>query len=417
VSTVPDAAGALDDLSPGRSHRQRSGTLVVLIAAHNEELSIVPTLRSLAAQLRKPDRIVVAADNCTDATVALAKSIKGVTVFETVDNSARKPGALNQAWHRYCNNAELVVCIDADTILEPTALGDWEAEFQANPILGGCSGKFTMLVGAGMKRSEKLLVRLQRAEFAKWTDMALRRSRRTSVLAGTACCLNNDALREVIARRPNSDPRLVEDGPWVTSSMVEDFELTYRLRELGWDTKVSATVRAYTDAMTDLRSLWAQRMKWQTGTVEDLLQFGLNRRTRFDWWQQAQGMLGVVVRTVWLVLLVAAIVTGRFQLHAWWLVPPVLFLANDVKQSLRIPKRDNGDIAVAALMFPQEMFAYMRAGWFLASWAKVLAKKIFGLKYQDVWAKQEQAEAGRRTQVSGQPAMNVASDTPLANAA
>ncbi len=395
-----------------------TGALVVLIAAHNEEASIVHTLQSVVAQQRKANRIVVAADNCTDNTVALAKSVKGVTVFETKNNTDRKPGALNQAWRRYCKKAELVVCIDADTILEPNALADWEAEFHANPILGGCSGKFTMLVGEGMTQREKLLVRLQRAEFSKWTDLALRRARRTSVLAGTACCLNNDALREVMERRPvGSGPRRVEDGPWVTTSMVEDFELTYRMRELGWETKVSATVRAYTDAMTNVRSLWAQRMKWQTGTVEDLLAFGFNRRTRQDWGQQAQGILAVFIRLLWLTLLVAAIATGRFHLHLWWLLPTVLFLANDFKQSLRIPNRDNADVLVAAAIIPQELFAYMRSGWFLASWVKVLARKLFGVTYKDGWAQQEQAEAGRRTRVSGQPAMKVASDTAVAKAA
>ncbi len=399
------------------------GTLVVLIAAHNEEQCIVATLQSVVAQSRQADRIVVAADNCTDNTVALAKSVKGVTVFETKNNVARKPGALNQAWRRYCKKAELVVCIDADTILEATALVDWEAEFHANAVLGGCSAKFTMLVSNEMTQREKLLVRLQRAEFSKWTDMALRRARRTSVLAGTACCLNNDALREVIERRPlRGGPRPVEDGPWVTTSMVEDFELTYRMRELGWETKVSGTVRAYTDAMTDVASLWAQRMKWQTGTVEDLLDFGFNRRTAQDWWQQAQGMIAVAIRLIWLVMLIAAVSLGRFHLQMWWLLPTVLFLANDFKQSLRIPNRDNADVLVAASMIPQELFAYMRAGWFMTSWTKVIARKLFGVTYKNGWAKQERAEAGRRTLVSGQPALNqppmkVASDTALANAA
>ena len=75
--------------------------LVVLIAAHNEEHCIASTLRSLTRQHRPPDRIVVAADNCTDGTVDLARSVPGVTVFETEGNTAKKPGALNQAWRRY----------------------------------------------------------------------------------------------------------------------------------------------------------------------------------------------------------------------------------------------------------------------------------------------------------------------------
>lgn len=367
--------------------------IAVLIAARNEEASIRGTLLSVLAQKRRADRIVVAADNCTDRTAAIAASVPGVTVFETRDNSAKKPGALNQAWHEYCSDADLVVCIDADTALDPLALDDWEQEFRWNPKLGGCSARFTMAVNDEMTRRQRLLVRLQRAEFAKWTDLAMRRGRRTSVLAGTACCIRNDALREIVRWRHATENGL---GPWTETSLVEDFDLTYRMRENGWETKVSATVRAYTDAMTDLRSLWAQRMKWQTGTVADLIGFGVNRLTLFDWWQQVQGLVSFAVRAVWLVLLVGSIALGRFSPSPVWLIPPAIFLANDVKQSLRIPRREPADVLVAALLLPQEMFAFMRAGWFIAAWSQALDNKVFGIAFGDKWNAQAKAEVNRR---------------------
>ena len=368
--------------------------LVVLIAAHNEEQSIVTTLRSLLEQHRAPDRIVVAADNCSDRTAELARSVPGVTVFETENNKAKKPGALNQAWRRFAaEDADIVVCMDADTTLGPLALADWEQEFDEDRFLGGCSAKFTMIAGDGMTWFEKLLVRLQRAEFSKWTDLSLKRGRRTSVLAGTACCFRNEALREITRWRL---PDTKDPAPWIATSLVEDFELTYRLRQCGWTTKVSATVRAYTDAMTDMRSLWAQRMKWQTGTVEDLLAFGVNRLTLFDWWQQFQGMVAIAVRFTWIVLLLRAVLLRSFVLQPAWLIPPFLFLLNDVKQSFRIPLRDRADVVVAASFLPQEGFAWVRAGWFAASWTQVLSQKAFSRRPRDLWAAQAEAEQRRR---------------------
>lgn len=389
--------------------------VVVLIAAHNEALSIVTTLNSLADQERQPDAIIVAADNCADDTAALARSVPGVTVFETVDNTSKKPGALNQAWRAHCTEADLVVCIDADTTLAPNAIADWAAEFDSNPLLAGCSGKFTMLVSPEMSRWERLLVRLQRAEFAKWTDVALQRARHTTVLAGTACALRNAPLHSLAAWRVRHGG---EVGPWIESSMVEDFELTYRLREKGWETKVSATVRAYTDAMTSLRSLWAQRMKWQTGTVNDLLVFGYNPLTRRDWWQQAQGLLAVLIRSLWMTSWVVALATGRFNYQPIWLIAPALFLINDVKQAFRIPHRTWADVLVAATLFPQELFAFMRAAWFLRSWGKVLDQRFLGLRYVDGWNAQAKAEASRKTKVAGIQAPTYReSATPAANAA
>ncbi|HEV7139211.1 MAG TPA: glycosyltransferase, partial [Steroidobacteraceae bacterium] len=42
--------------------------LAVLIPAHDEETTIARTLRSVAAQLSRTDRLLVVADNCSDQT-------------------------------------------------------------------------------------------------------------------------------------------------------------------------------------------------------------------------------------------------------------------------------------------------------------------------------------------------------------
>jgi hypothetical protein len=159
-------------------------------------------------------------------------------------------------------------------------------------------------------------------------------------------------------------------------------------------------------------------MKWQTGTVNDLLVFGYSPLTRRDWWQQAQGLLAVVVRTIWVATWIAALALGRFHYNPVWLLAPALFLVNDVKQALRIPHCEPADVAVAALLLPQELFAFMRAGWFLRSWGKVLDERYLGLRYADGWTAQAKAEAGRKTKVAGiQAPTYLESPTPAAKAA
>ncbi|MCW2806010.1 MAG: peptidoglycan-N-acetylglucosamine deacetylase [Propionibacteriaceae bacterium] len=106
----------------------------------------------------------------------------------------KKSEALNTAWARYGRDADIVICLDADTVMPPNAVKDWEQELigdadrleneqvwldttdpgttQVKPRgalpLGGSSSKFTML-------GTDFLTRLQRAEFSRWTDTALRR--------------------------------------------------------------------------------------------------------------------------------------------------------------------------------------------------------------------------------------------------
>lgn len=353
-------------------------TIVALVPAHNEEQCIEATIEALLRQSRVPDRIVIVCDNCTDATYERASRYP-VTVVRTVANGHKKPGALNWAWREFAQDADLVVTLDADTVLAPNAVEDWAAEFERDATLSGSSSKFTM-------RGRRFLVRLQRAEFARWTDTGLRRGW-TSVLAGTGCAIRNSALAQVAAR----DDR---DGPWSYTSQVEDFELTYRIRELGYHCHISPTVRAYTDAMDTVKALWNQRMKWQVGTVEDLLQFGSNRLTRVDWWQQAAGLGAAIVRVGWVVMTIAALAFGMFHFMPIWLLPTAVFVLNDTRQSLRIPHRDRTDVVLAALLLPQELFAWMRACWFLTAWFEVLSGRITGRK-KDRWALQYRAEAER----------------------
>ena len=351
-------------------------SVAVLIPAHNEAGSIAATIEAQLAQSRPADRIVVISDNSTDATYEIARSYPVIAV-KTENNKHKKSGALNWAWRTFARDMDIVVCLDADTVLPDNAIADWIEEFKQDPTLGGSSSKFTML-------GDSMLVRLQRAEFAKWTTTGLRRGW-TSVLAGTGCAIRNSVLKQIAAM----DDR---DGPWSYESMVEDFELTYRIREMGYVCHISPTVRAYTDAMKSARTLWAQRMKWQVGTVEDLISLGFNRLTAVDWMQQALGLFAAVLRILWVALLIiAATPYGSLSHNIFWIILPFIFIASDTAQAYLIPHRDRKDILRAAALVPQEFFAWMRAGWFLAAWHEVLKSKITRRR-KDRWSIQYAVE-------------------------
>ncbi|MFZ2560657.1 MAG: glycosyltransferase family 2 protein, partial [Candidatus Nanoperiomorbaceae bacterium] len=313
--------------------------IVVLIPAHNEQDDIAATIEALLNQGRLADRVVVIANGCHDETATIARRYP-VTVLEFPMLQHRKSEALNIGWEIYGEEADLVICLDADTVLPPNAIKDWEQEFlfdeqqstrhaTNNRRLGGSSSKFTM-PGKGF------LTRLQRAEFAKWTDTSLARGY-TTVLAGTGCAISGQALREVVRTTGRS-------GPWSYYSQVEDFELTYQIRKLGYFCRVSTTVRAYTDSMKTVRSLWSQRMKWQVGTVEDLLHIGVNRLTMIDWWQQACGFFMAALRVLWAAVLIGLTAFHELQFTWLWIVVvPLLFVATELYSALRIPNRDRLD--------------------------------------------------------------------------
>jgi len=356
-------------------------TIVALIPAYNEEESIGATIEALFRQDRVPDRIVVIPNGCNDRTAEIARSFleekSPLVVMELPRLEHKKSEALNRAWKEYGRSMDLVICLDADTILPPNAVADWEREFEVEETLGGSSSKFTML-------GSNFWTRLQRSEFAKWTDTALRRGY-TTVLAGTGCAINGQALREVVDGTGR-------EGPWSYDSQVEDFELTYRIRELGYKCQVSPTVRAYTDSMTSLRSLWGQRMKWQVGTVEDLMTLGVNKLTKVDWTQQAIGLLMAFIRVLAVVLIVLQLVLGIFEIQIiWFAIVPLLFAVGEGLMTYRIPHRDKLDVAMGFMIVPSEIFATVRSAWFVAAWVEVLWSMLTGGR-KDRWELQYKAE-------------------------
>lgn len=99
------------------AHRPRAA---VLIPAHDEQVSIVATITGIQAQLSPGDRMLVVADNCTDATAQLARDA-GADVVERHDADRRGKGfALAFGLKGLAADPpDVVIVIDADTTVLP----------------------------------------------------------------------------------------------------------------------------------------------------------------------------------------------------------------------------------------------------------------------------------------------------------
>jgi glycosyltransferase involved in cell wall biosynthesis len=97
--------------------------VAILIPAHNEESGISATLRSIAAQLEKHDRLIVVADNCTDATRDLAEAEGAVVVSRTNLEKRGKGFALDFGLRYLASNPpDIVIIVDADCHVAPGAI-------------------------------------------------------------------------------------------------------------------------------------------------------------------------------------------------------------------------------------------------------------------------------------------------------
>jgi len=350
----------------------RTTHIVAMIPAHNEEASIGATLRALLAQTRCPDQIIVMSDNSTDATADVARQFPQVTVIETVGNTHRKSGALNQAWWRYAQHADIVVGVDGDTVLPPHAVADWEKEFAAKPKLGGSSSQ-PIMTGHGF------LPRLQRFEFSKSVTMSLSRGW-CRVVSGTGCAYRGEALRQA-AQLPN------HEGPWTYESVVEDYHLTFQMRKAGWLCEMSPTVYCHTGSMATLKSLWYQRIKWQAGTCADLLRFGCNRLNYREWLQQGFVLLSIAFWVVWLALNGTEALTSGFRFSPFWQLFSLFFVAIEYSHVRRMRDHDWLDVILAVSLVQMVAYSVLSLSWAVVSWVKVLRGAM-----GDLWAPQYKAE-------------------------
>jgi poly-beta-1,6-N-acetyl-D-glucosamine synthase len=394
-------------------YRERLAKLLVIIPAHNEEDTIEDTINQILIQTRKPDRIVVSADNCTDNTVKIVRRIARknpiVKLHITNNNTQRKVGALNQAWLLYSPGYDIVACIDADTVIWQGVLEDLEEELLPRTRCAGIMAKYTFdeeYVPAHLRKSKepvrggiaeykevtklpwktRQLVRAQRLEFTSHTLDLLRRGRKTYVLGGQATMFRQAALVYAAARNNGY-------GPWNSDTDVEDMELTWRFQDLKLETLISPTARADAGAMYTLKALWAQRRKWDEGMIRLLLRYGISRQTFYPITQQLKMSLDLLVRVMFVLMLTASIVLHSFVWSWVWLLPPLLAILINLKVASKAPRAKLGDYIFALLYFPAEIYLWFRLASFASSWTAALMKPQSVNK--DNWAIQARAEKGQ----------------------
>lgn len=117
----------------GRGYRPQ---VTVVIPAYNEEGTIGATLRSVLAQTLPPHQVIVVDDHSSDRTGEIAASF-GVTVVRTPRNTGTKAQAQNAALPYV--TGEIVVFVDADTVLVPDALERLVEPFADPAVAASCS--------------------------------------------------------------------------------------------------------------------------------------------------------------------------------------------------------------------------------------------------------------------------------------
>ncbi len=251
----------------------------ILVPAHNEAPVIAECLRSLDA-LHYPAhlrRVVVIADNCTDATATIAAR-RGATVYERTDPHRRGKGyALDWAIRRLLAEdggwTDAVVIFDADTLADPQFLMHMDRRLQQGGV--ALQGRYDLLNPFDNWRTALLYTALVLHNRAR--PLARQALGWTVLLKGNGMCF---------ARR------VVERFGWSAYSLAEDIEYTTVLLEAGVRVEYVHEAILQAQAPSTARQANPQRLRWEGG------RFALARRDalrllvgavrarsapRFDW--------------------------------------------------------------------------------------------------------------------------------------
>jgi cellulose synthase/poly-beta-1,6-N-acetylglucosamine synthase-like glycosyltransferase len=372
VERLPDwPVTAIPSVEAGRRQAVRC---TVLVPAHDEEAVLGATLDSLAGQTRPPERVLVVADNCSDRTVEVARA-HGVDVVETVGNTEKKAGALNQQLATLLpvlETNDVVMVMDADSTISPEFLEVALGLLEEDPDLMAVGGLFFGEDGGG------LVGQLQRNEFTRYQRVVARRLDRVFVLTGTASVIRAYALRAVAEARGSLIP-----GPpgkvYDTLALTEDNELTLALKSLGAKLTSPPPCRVTTEVMPNLEALWRQRSRWHRGALENIGAYGLTRATALYWVQQLGLAYGVVALWSYLLLMVVSLLAADdLRWAPFWVAVGLIFLVERMVTVWAVGSRGRW---VAAPIFIELGYAVFLQACFLISLIGIALGRQAGWNY------------------------------------
>jgi len=227
-------------------------TVTVVVAAYNEEAVIARTIASVLGSRYPLNEIIVVDDGSADRTSEAVQKAFGAEprVKLLQRENGGKAAALNDAIH--ASTSEIIVSLDADTQLDSHAVERLIRHFQDTKIAA---------VAGNVKVGNQvnILTQWQAVEYTTSQNIdrrayALLNS--ITVVPGAIGAWRKSAVEQA--------------GLYISDTLAEDMDLTWRLRRLGFHLANESAALAYTEAPESFSAFFRQRFRWAYGTLQCL---------------------------------------------------------------------------------------------------------------------------------------------------
>lgn len=226
----------------------------IIVPAYNEEENIRRTLDSIIDSDYPAKEIIVVDDGSTDLTYAIAsrylQTSKNCKVTIMRKKNGGKVSAINYAL-RFAVG-EIVIVIDADSIIQRNTLKETAKEFQ-RPNVIAVAGKVKVL------NPSNFLTKCTALELVLGANLL----RPAFSLLGIVMVVPG-------ALGGFSKKKIMQYGLYDRDTIAEDFDITVKIAK-GGEKIVGMSAISYTQAPTTLKAFYKQRSRWYRGIFQTLL--------------------------------------------------------------------------------------------------------------------------------------------------
>lgn len=233
----------------------RYPSVAIVVPCYNEERTIASTMRSLLA-LDYPAgllEIIAVDDGSKDGTFAALKEFENdprVRIF-TKDNGG-KHTAMNFALTQ--TTAELVGCLDADSVVEKDAL------LRIVPVFENASIS-AVTPGIHVKKPQNMLQHMQHVEYrlSIFNRFILAALGSAFITPGPFSFFRASVIREL--------------GGWRFAHSTEDMEMALRMQAAGHQIANAPMAVVHTSTPSTLKALFRQRVRWTYGWLRNAVDY------------------------------------------------------------------------------------------------------------------------------------------------
>jgi poly-beta-1,6-N-acetyl-D-glucosamine synthase len=289
-----------------------SGTpkVSIVVPCFNEEANARQVIGHLCDMNYPNYDIIAVNDGSKDRTGAILNEMAATTPRLLVLHHARNEGkAVGLTTAAAITNAEYLLCIDGDALLDHDAI-EWMLEhFLTDPSVGAVTGN------PRIRTRTSLLGRMQVGEFSSIVGLIKRTQQvygRIFTVSGVITMFRKAALADV--------------GYWSSDMLTEDIDISWKLQCRDWRVIYEPHALSWILMPETLKGLYRQRLRWSKGGIQVLRKYAgtmLQPGQIMMWPLFAEYLIGILWAYSMSFILLLAVVGMAYPLPPDWHVSAV----------------------------------------------------------------------------------------------